>query len=237
MTVSPPSPSPPAAAGSPVYVAGPMFSVADLQEQLNVATTLENAGYTTYLPQRDGIEVAAVMADVNANLNLKPDEIADVFTFVRKIVFALDIYQLINRCGAVVFNMDGRVPDDGSVSETASGFVAGKPIVILKTTPITMLGGYDNPMVSGLTTTWTYVTQIADLPSALAARVAAVASLHGPAFQPGPQLAAVERLGAAIWGLMPTIRTDATLPPGKLYAAVQDLERQVQPLLAAAFPV
>jgi nucleoside 2-deoxyribosyltransferase len=233
MTVTPPGAP---GAALPVYIAGPMFSVADLGEQLNIATALEAAGYTTYLPQRDGIEVAAVMGDVNANLNLPASEVESIFTFVRKIVFAMDIYQLINRCGAVVFNMDGRVPDDGSVSETASGFIAGKPVVILKTTPVSMLGGYDNPMVSGLSVTWSYVTQIADLPAALSKRMAAVAALGGPPFQAGPELARVEKLGAAVWGLMPTIRNAATLPPGQLAGAVQALQQQLKGLIDDAFP-
>ena len=74
---------------------------------------------------------------------------------VRKWVFALDMYQLLERCQALVFNLDGRTPDDGSVVETAAAFTAGKPIVIFKTTPITMLAGADNPMVEGLSTSWT----------------------------------------------------------------------------------
>ena len=37
---------------------------------------------------------------------------------VRKWVFALDMFQLLERCQSLVFNLDGRTPDDGSVVET-----------------------------------------------------------------------------------------------------------------------
>ena len=153
-----------------------MFSVGDLQEQLAVATTLEAAGYTTYLPQRDGIEVGKVMQLVDHPL--LEGKIADaIMLMVRKWVFALDMFQLLGRCQSVVFNLDGRVPDDGSVVETASAFTAGKPIVIYKTTPITMLAGADNPMVQGLSSTWEYQSDVTALPAAVATAVGAGAPI------------------------------------------------------------
>ena len=43
----------------------------------------------------------------------------DVMRFVLEATFALDVYNVLKPCGALVFNMDGRVPDGGSVVETA----------------------------------------------------------------------------------------------------------------------
>ena len=40
----------PPAAGSPVYCSGPMFSHGDKWEQHAIATALEGAKFTTYLP-------------------------------------------------------------------------------------------------------------------------------------------------------------------------------------------
>jgi hypothetical protein len=82
-------------AGSPVYLSGPMFSVADLWQQQQIADALEGAGYTTYLPQRDGIEVGNVMHMVN-NANIP--QVPSLMLFIRQIVFAMDIYQLLDRC-------------------------------------------------------------------------------------------------------------------------------------------
>jgi nucleoside 2-deoxyribosyltransferase len=105
-----------APAGSPVYCSGPMFSEGDKFEQSEVAAALESAGFTTYLPQRDGIEVERIMHLVDHPI--LEGYIADkIMLEVRKWVFALDIYQLLSRCQSVVFNLDGRTPDDGSVVE------------------------------------------------------------------------------------------------------------------------
>ena len=121
-----------------------MFSIGDKREQHAVAKSLEGAGFTTYLPQRDGIEVGRVMALVNHPFIEGP--IADdIMLQVRKWVFALDMFQLLERCQSLVFNLDGRTPDDGSVVETAAAFTAGKPLVIYKTSPITMLGRRRQP--------------------------------------------------------------------------------------------
>jgi nucleoside 2-deoxyribosyltransferase len=152
-----------------VYCSGPMFSPADHWEQSQIATVLEQAGYPTYLPQRDGIEVGAVMG-----LLKKPFIRAigmfvfhDVMQFIRKAGFALDMYNVLERCGPLVFNMNGRVPDDGSIVEAATAFTAGRPVVIYKNTPISELGGYDNPMVSGLSTTWECVGDFTKIPAAV----------------------------------------------------------------------
>ncbi len=220
--------------GSPVYCSGPMFSVGDLNEQAQVAATLEAANFTTYLPQRDGIEVGKVMGDINSGLDLPMSEILEIMTFVRKIVFALDVYQLVERCQSLVFNMDGRVPDDGSVVETAMAFAAGKPIVIYKTTPISMLGGFDNPMVQGLSTTWQYVDDVTKVPAAVSAAIAATAAQKGAAFVAGPHLQAVLTLGEAVWGLVPEMHAASNDTPAQIYAAVQGLEKVLGPLVAAA---
>jgi nucleoside 2-deoxyribosyltransferase len=174
-----------------------MFSVGDKWEQAAVAAELEAAGYTTYLPQRDGIEVGKIMQLINHPL--LSGKIADeIMLAVRKWVFALDMYQLLERCQSLVFNLDGRTPDDGSVVETAAAFVAGKPIVIYKTTPITMLAGADNPMIEGLSSTWAYVDDVTAVPAAIAAAVAARKGVaygyRGPA-----NVAALMTEGATVW--------------------------------------
>ncbi|MEA2376118.1 MAG: hypothetical protein QOI45_1227 [Thermoleophilaceae bacterium] len=206
----------PPAAGSPVYCSGPMFSDADKWEQLAVATALEGATpqFTTYLPQRDGIEVGKVMQLINHPL--LPAPIADgIMLQVRKWVFALDMYQLLERCHAVVFNLDGRTPDEGSVVETAAAYAAGKPIVIYKTTPITILNGTDNPMVEGLSGTWSYVDDVKDLPAAVTAAVAATAkqpyTYAGP-----PNVEALVLEGGEVWDVLQLVHHLPTETPEQM---------------------
>src|SRR6266496_2535054 len=124
--------------GHIVYCAGPMFSDEEVKKLASIAEALRKAELTPYLPPIDGIEVARIMALLKGDILLKP-EAQIALDWIRKMVFALDMYQLLDRCDCMVFDLDGRVPDDGSVSEAAAAFAAGKAIVIYKTSPITML--------------------------------------------------------------------------------------------------
>ena len=194
----------------PIYLSGPMFSAADLWSQQSIADTLERpptdapfAPTECYLPQRDGIEVGSLMHYLNSP-TISSGTSAKAMGFVRRAVYALDMYQLLDRCGAVVFNMDGRVPDGGSVVEAASAYVSGRVIVIYKSTPITMLGGWDNPMISGLSTTWTEVQTFADIPTELIKRLAD--TTEKPEFRPSRELADVVSYGHIVWDLMQVIR-------------------------------
>jgi nucleoside 2-deoxyribosyltransferase len=192
-------------AGSPVYCSGPMFSHGDKWEQHAIATALEHAKFTTYLPQRDGIEVGKVMGLLNHPM-LEGTTIAQhVMLQVRKWVFALDMFQLLERCQSLVFNLDGRTPDDGSVVETAAAFAAGKPIVIFKTTPITMLAGADNPMVEGLSTSWSYVDTAAAVPKAVTTAVAGMAKQQY-AYAGPPNVAALMGEGKEVWDVLEGLR-------------------------------
>jgi nucleoside 2-deoxyribosyltransferase len=220
-------------AGSPVYLSGPMFSKADIAQQEEIALVLDEAGFVTYQPQRDGIELAQVMGDIKVP-PLPPDVMELVMPFVRKLVFAVDVYQLLDRCRAVVFNLDGRVPDDGSVMEAAVGWTAGLPVVIYKTTPVTMLGGQDNPMVAGLSMRWTDVADVADLPKALTRAVSLDKRLGGPRYLPGAHAQRVIALGRRVWRRMPEIHAIAKLEPPEMEAAALRLMRELGPLVDAA---
>ena len=50
-----------------VYCSGPLFCPEELGVMRSIAQTLEDAGYQTFLPQRDGVE-AFVMNQVDAPL-------------------------------------------------------------------------------------------------------------------------------------------------------------------------
>ena len=217
--------STPPAAGSPVYCSGPMFSHGDKWEQHAIATALEGAKFTTYLPQRDGIEVGRVMGLLNHPL-LEGTPIAQhVMLDVRKWVFALDMYQLLERCQSLVFNLDGRSPDDGSVVETSAAFAAGKPIVIFKTTPITMLAGADNPMVEGLSGSWSYVDDVTAVPAAVAAAVAAFAK-QPYAYAGPPNVTALIKEGEEVWDVLSDMRSMPT-DPKDLIKWLEEIAKQL----------
>jgi hypothetical protein len=136
-----------------------MFSPEDKWAMKSISDILEGAGYNTYLPQRDGIEVGRVMQML--------DNPITALTIAKPVMQLVRKYQVIERCDVLVFNMNGRVPDGGSVAETAMAYTAGKPVIIYKNTPISMLAGYDNPMIAGLAYTWEYVNEIKEIPKTL----------------------------------------------------------------------
>ena len=128
-----------------------------------IAETLERAGYDTFLPHRDGLEAHLLkyVNDPRANfIRIPPAN-----RFLSRAAFALDIYQILERCDALVMNMNGRVPDEGAVAETAVAFSAGKPLVIYKNDHRTLLNGQDNSMVMGLSETFSTVDRMDRIPA------------------------------------------------------------------------
>jgi hypothetical protein len=127
-----------------------------------MAKVLENAGYTTFLPQRDGIE-RFVTRFINTPLNV------DIFGSRKHMdwtIFALDVYQIVKRCDCLVLNMNGRVPDEGAVAEAGIAFAAGKPVVIYKNDVRTIFKGGDNSMITGLSA-YPPVSNLKTLPDAI----------------------------------------------------------------------
>jgi len=129
-----------------VYCAGPLFTDKEREEMKQIASALEHAGYATFLPQRDGLELSKCV-ECLINQGIAPDE-AGMLT--SRAIFALDVYQVLRRCDALVANLNGRVPDEGTVSEAAMAWARGKPVVGYKADSRTAFGGQDNPLVAGL---------------------------------------------------------------------------------------
>ena len=164
-----------------VYCSGPLFCAEEIGVMSDIAEVLEEAGYGTFLPHRDGVE-AYVMNSVNnpfTNLFIF-DPIA---RFVYRATFALDIYQVIERCDYGVFNMNGRVPDEGVVVELAVAFASGMPLVLYKDDRRSLAGGWDNPMLSGASCTFSVVDDIARIPRELAGAIDRLEALGESPYQ------------------------------------------------------
>lgn len=111
-----------------------------------IATVLEQAGFGTFLPHRDGLE-RFITGIVNTPLN---NNLLGARDAVNKAIFALDCYQIIKRCDCLVLNMNGRVPDEGAVAEAGIAFSVGKPVVLYKNDRRGVFKGADNSMITGL---------------------------------------------------------------------------------------
>ena len=145
-----------------IYCSGPLFCAEEVGGMNAIAKVLEDAGFQTFLPHREGLE-AYIMRFGNSSF---PSTISAIRTRIDYAIFSLDVYELIERCGAVVCNLNGRVPDEGMIVEAALAYAAGKPLVFFKDDARAPFGGYDNSMLTCLVH-GKILRNIKELPSAL----------------------------------------------------------------------
>jgi nucleoside 2-deoxyribosyltransferase len=111
-----------------------------------IADALSAAGFDIYLPHRDGMEFRLV----HELLIGRGWEPAIAGQFLHEAIFALDVYQLAIECEAMVWNLNGRVPDEGAVSEAAMVWTLGKPLVAYRDDVRSMIAGRINPLLVGM---------------------------------------------------------------------------------------
>ena len=143
-----------------VYCAGPLFNDKEKEEMAEIAAALERRGFDVFLPQRDGLELSKCIDGLVAS-GVERQTACDCLS---KAIFALDVYQVVEECEAIVVNLNGRVPDEGAVAEAALAWYAGRTLVAYKADVRTAFNGYDNPLVMGLFgfRTCTSISQIVD---------------------------------------------------------------------------
>ncbi|MCC6160348.1 MAG: nucleoside 2-deoxyribosyltransferase [Deltaproteobacteria bacterium] len=129
-----------------IYCSGPLFNDSERAEMAQIAAALEAEGFDTFLPHRDGLEFRALLAD----LMMAGLSIEDAQAAWDRAIFALDTYQAVEGCDAVVVNLNGRVPDEGAVAEAAMAWARGRLVVGYKNDVRSLVMGRDNAMVAGL---------------------------------------------------------------------------------------
>ncbi len=117
-----------------IYIAGPLFSDGEKAFNERVDAVIRSCGHRTYLPQRDGGQVAELPDTVEG----KPKA---------RYIFDLDRARLAE-CDLFLFLMDGRVPDEGASFAMGYSYALGKRCVIYKTDVRTCIDGEDNLMLS-----------------------------------------------------------------------------------------
>jgi nucleoside 2-deoxyribosyltransferase len=117
-----------------------------------------------FLPHRDGMEFRLVR-EALIEQGWDPEIVG---TFLHEAIFALDVYQLAMACDAMVWNLNGRVPDEGAVSEAAIAWTLGKPLIGFQDDARSLIAGRNNPLLVGLVDFMT-VHRIQDIPNALEA--------------------------------------------------------------------
>ena len=130
-----------------VYCAGPFFCGEEQALMAEMAKVIESGGHETYLAQRDGIESRQTLTALERYAG-GSDRAVGV---LHRLVFSLDIYHLLEWADVVVANLNGRVPDEGTVVEAALAWHAQKPLVYFKNDWRAPFQGRDNLMLTCLT--------------------------------------------------------------------------------------
>jgi nucleoside 2-deoxyribosyltransferase len=145
-----------------IYCAGPLFNPSERAEMEMLAETLEQAGFGTFLPHRDGLLFGVIVPDlVKAGYPLEAAQ-----WMARQAIFALDVYYVVIGCDGALVNLNGRVPDEGALVEGAMAWTAGKAVVLFKDDARSLIAGLDNPLVAGLGS-FRFVSHADDLPGAM----------------------------------------------------------------------
>ena len=121
-----------------IYLAGPLFCKSERDYNLSLKDALATRGYELLLPQTNGL-------NINAEKMLTNPDYRDAAVMM---VFQSDI-EMLDSCDAVLFNLDGRVPDEGACVELGYAYAKGKECFGLKTDIRTAEFGTDNMMISG----------------------------------------------------------------------------------------
>ncbi len=177
-----------------VYCAGPLFNAAERREMVEIAGVLSQAGFETFVPHADGMEFALVQPW----LVERGFDAAQVGELLHRAIFALDTYQVAVGCGALVFNMNGRVPDEGAVAEATIAWMLDKPVILYKEDARSTIAGRDNPLVVGPADFRT-VDALERLPEALAERIAAAGLAAESEVACSRHLLATVRAGERLW--------------------------------------
>ncbi|MFK7777584.1 MAG: nucleoside 2-deoxyribosyltransferase [Gimesia sp.] len=149
-----------------VYCAGPLFNRSEREEMTAISNLLTETGYSVYLPHRDGMEFRLVL-EVLVERNWDSPTAAQ---FLHEAIFALDVYQLVMECQAMVWNLNGRTPDEGAVSEAAMTWMLGKPLIAYQDDVRSLIEGRVNPLLVGMVD-FESVDQIELIPNALSVSI------------------------------------------------------------------
>jgi nucleoside 2-deoxyribosyltransferase len=142
-----------------VYIASPLFNPKEREENQEIDEALRQAGFSTFLPQQDGFLFIELVAEIQKQRCARNE----AEKIALNLITHLDVYQVCEGCDATVLNLNGRVPDEGAVSEGALVFRSERPLVIYKQDTRSLIMGKDNPLIVGLTG-FEIVESVAEIP-------------------------------------------------------------------------
>ena len=110
-----------------IFIAGPHYNNAEKVEQAKIALLLEQNGFTTFLPQRDGFTSDRVVSQLisEGRSEVVAQEEAS------QIIHDYYVYHLI-KSSIVVSNMNGIHPDAETVAINAIAYSASMPVIFYR---------------------------------------------------------------------------------------------------------
>ncbi len=178
-----------------VHVSGPCRYPEERRAEGEIAEALEKGGFQVYLPSRDGIDSCFPVVARDRGVG------EEAISGVVRAIFALEMFQVLERCDCLVFNMNGRVPDEGGLFEAAGAFCAGKPLIIYKRDHRSVFCGKDNSMIIGLTADYSTVSEIKGICNELARAIRDAGPASGGYVAP-PSVRRVVQQGEGVWRLL-----------------------------------
>lgn len=119
-----------------IYIAGPLFSDAEIKYNECLDEFLVEKGFKTFLPQRDGYKLSELLANGFST------------SIAMKQIFDRDMEE-IRKSDILVLILDGRVPDEGACVEVGYAYGIGKECIGLKTDSRALMSNLDNPLIVG----------------------------------------------------------------------------------------
>ena len=180
-----------------VYCAGPLFNQSERDEMQAIADVLAKAGFGVFLPHRDGMEFRLI----HRILVERGRESNQAALFLHAAIFALDVFQLAVECDAMVWNLNGRVPDEGAVSEAAMAWTLGKPLIAYSDDVRSLIAGRMNPLLVGMVD-FSTVDEIAAIPEVLSREILNQPAVPSPRESLSPNMQSAVSDGEKLWHVL-----------------------------------
>lgn len=129
-----------------VYIAGPYYNNAEKNEQTRLATTLERAGFKTYLPQRDGLPLQKVITTLINEGKTQQQAIEES----PQIIFDYNIYNLM-KSQCLLVDANHSVINEDTVATMSIAFSSCISIVLYRNDLRTFALNYElSPMINAM---------------------------------------------------------------------------------------
>ena len=145
-----------------VYIAAPLYSAKEQENNIEIDGVLRRAGYNTFLPQRDGF----AYGDLFKQVQNEGYDYEEARSIALGIIMHLDVYQVCEGCDATVLNLTVRNPGEGTITEGALCFRSERPLVLYKGNNPSFVLENHSPLLTGQTR-FSIVDKVEEIPRKL----------------------------------------------------------------------